>query len=133
MRILATTLCIALAAACLSTATAQDRQRTATANTAQGATLALPSGQREASLAIAAKQRETGLPLGNAPLQPRDCSVEKVCPNGTKVSCSAKGDFTACGGSYNQEGTLMGVGCFAFKNANPNSGNVSVNEGSCGG
>jgi hypothetical protein len=128
MRIPTATICIALAIGCLSMAGAQDRTRPAASN----ATLSLPSEQREASLAIAAKRRELGLPLGNAPLQPRDCSVEKTCANGTKVSCSASGKYTDCGGIYNGDGDLMGVGCFAFKTANPADGNVSVNQGTCG-
>lgn len=132
MRTLATTICIALAAGCLSIAAAQDRQRPATGGNAQSATLALPSEQREATLAIGAKRRELGLPLSNRPLQPRDCSVEKTCSNGTKVSCSASGKYTDCGGIYNGDGDLMGVGCFAFKTANPSDGNVSVNQGTCG-
>lgn len=129
MRIPATMTCLVLAAGCLSIAVARDRPHP----TAAGATLALPSEQREASLAIAAKRRELGLPLGNAPLQPRDCSVEKTCANGTRVSCSASGKYTDCGGIYNGDGDLMGVGCFAFKTANPADGNVSVNQGTCGG
>ena len=126
MRIPLIPICI-LVLAGLSAAIAQDRPRPART------TLALPSEEREATLAIAAKRRELGLPLSSTPLQPRDCAFETTCPNGSKASCSASGKFTQCGSLHNQEGMLMGVGCFAYRTANPNEGTVSVNQSSCGG
>jgi hypothetical protein len=93
---------------------------------------ALSPEQREAKVAFDARRRELGLPLGDGLPAPRDCSVEKTCPNGTRVSCSASGKFTDCGGVYNGDGALMGVGCFAFKTADPGGGKVSVNQSTCG-
>jgi hypothetical protein len=90
------------------------------------------SEQRTAMDAINVERRELGLPLSTTPPAPRDCSVEKTCPNGTKASCSASGKFTDCGGIYNGEGGLIGVGCFAFKSSNPGDGKVSVNQAGCG-
>lgn len=90
------------------------------------------SEQRVAMDVINAERRKLGLPLTSTPPAPRDCSIEKTCPNGSKASCSASGKFTDCGGIYNDEGGLVGVGCFAFKTSNPGDGQVSVNQSSCG-
>lgn len=85
-----------------------------------------------ATTAINAKRATMGLPRLTRPPVARDCSVEKQCPNGTKVSCSVAGNFTDCGGKYNENGVLTGVTCMAYKSTDGTAGAIAANQSSCG-
>jgi len=88
--------------------------------------------EQRALQAINAKRASMGLPLANAGLKPRDCSITKQCPGGGQVSCSASGDFTDCGVLKDKHGNVGGVACSRFTNTAANGGEqATVNQSKC--
>ncbi|HJR73871.1 MAG TPA: hypothetical protein VJ806_09570 [Luteimonas sp.] len=88
--------------------------------------------EQRALQAINAKRASMGLPLANAGLKPRDCSITQQCPGGGQVSCSASGDFTDCGTLKDKHGNVSGVACSRFTNTAANGGEqATVNQSKC--